>query len=97
MKIEINKGYTEVIIDGNCSMERFYKIADILHTTLGISFKNKISDLDSCYWDFIYKETTLTLHYNTYAGISVFPKFLTNATSLDNQIVVEVYQALFNG
>jgi hypothetical protein len=70
MKIDNSKGWTEAIIDENCSIDNFKKIASILHTTLGISFTNKISDTDSSYWDFTYKEKELTLHFNVYVGVS---------------------------
>jgi len=94
MKIDNSKGWTEAIIDENCSIDKFYKIAGILHTTLGISFKNKITDIDSSYWDFSYKEKELTLHYNIYVGISIFPKSLRNATSSDNQVVLDLSKTL---
>ena len=94
MKIDNSKGWTEAIIDENCSIDKFYKIAGILHTTLDISFTNKISDTDSNYWDFIYKESELTLHYNIYIGVSISPKSLTNANSIDNQIVLDLSQTL---
>ena len=94
MKIDNSKGWTEAIIYEKCSIDKFYKISGILHTNLGISFTNKISDTDSNYWDFIYKGTELTLHYNIYVGISLFPKSLTNATSSDNKIVLDISKTL---
>jgi hypothetical protein len=94
MKIDNSKGWTEAIVQENCSIEMFYKIAAILQTTLDISFTNKINDTDTSYWDFIYKDNELTLHYNIYAGVSIFPKSMTNASSSDNQIVLELYKNL---
>jgi len=94
MKIDNAKGWTEAIIEENCSTEKFYKVASILHTTLDITFTNKISDLDSIYWDFTYKDTELTLHYNNYMGVSIFPKALTTAGDLDNKMVTELGQTL---
>src|SRR5438034_567356 len=94
MKIDNSQGWTEAIIDENCSTEKFLKIAGILHTTLDITFTNKISDLDSIYWDFIYKDRELTLHYNNYVGVTIFPKALTNATDLDNKAVTALNQTL---
>ena len=89
MKIDKTKGWTEAIIDEDCSIDKFHKIAGILNSTLDISFKNKINDTESAYWDFSYKEKELTLHYNTYSGISVFPKSLINSNNSDNQTVLE--------
>ena len=94
MKIDNSKGWTEAIIDENCSIDKFYKIAGILHTTLDITFTNKITEIDSNYWDFIYKEKELTLHYNIFVGVSVFPKSLINTTSSDNQIVLDLSKSL---
>lgn len=96
MKIDNSKGWTEAIIYEDCTMDKFYKISGILHTTLDITFTNKISDIDSNYWDFIYKEKELTLHYNIFVGVSVFPKSLTNATSSDNQIVLDLSKTLLD-
>ena len=90
MKIDNSNGWTEAIIDENCSAEMFYKIAAILHSTLDIAFTNKISNLDSIYWDFIYKDVELTLHYNNYIGVLIFPKALANATVLQNKTVTEL-------
>jgi hypothetical protein len=94
MKIDNNKGWTEVIIDENCSLDKFFKIAGILQTTLPISFTNKINDTETNYWDFIYKDKELTLHYNIYVGVSIFPKPMTNASSSDNQIVLDLSKTL---
>jgi hypothetical protein len=66
MKIDNTKTWTEGIIEENCSKETFYKVAD----------------LDSIYWDFIYEQRELTLHYNNYIGVSIFPKALKNAVDL---------------
>jgi len=89
MKIDRIKGWTEVMIDEDCSIDKFQKIARILNSTLDISFKNKMNDTDSAYLDFSYKEKELTLHYNIYSGISVYPKSLIKANNSDNQIVLE--------
>ena len=94
MKIDNSKGWTEAIVAENCSIQEYLKIAGILQISLDISFQNKVSDADSIYWDFTYREKELTLHYNTYVGISIFPKALTNATDSDNQIVMDVSKTL---
>lgn len=95
MNIDESQGWTEIIIEKNCSIDQFHKIAGILYFNLNISYSNKIQDTDSTYWDFIYKNVELTLHYNNYIGISVFLKRMKNATSLENQIVIELSIILF--
>jgi hypothetical protein len=94
MKIDNANGWTEVIIEENCSSDKFYKIASILHAIFGFAFLNKISDFDSIYWDFDYNGTELTLHYNNYFGVSIFPRALTKALEKDNKTVTELYQNL---
>lgn len=94
MRFDNTKGWTEAIIAENCSDAKFYQIAGILHTTLDITFKNTISDSDSIYRDFNYKESELTLHYNNYTGVSIFPKALANAALTDNKTVTALAQIL---
>jgi Protein of unknown function (DUF3630) len=87
-------GCTEAIIDENCGFDRFYKVADILSDALHISFTNKIDDSDSSYWDFNYKGQRLTLHYDIYNGVSIFPRKYRNAVRKDNEAVVELANLL---
>ncbi len=94
MKTDYSQGYIEAIIDSSCSSDKFYKIAEILQKNLNIDFKNKLSDLDSIYWDFSYNNSKLTLHYNIYTGITIFPKFLKNATESETLTVLDIYQIL---
>ncbi|MDN3654512.1 hypothetical protein QWZ08_02675 [Ferruginibacter paludis] len=94
MKIDHSQGWTEAVIDSKCSIDKFYKIAEILKTTLGIFFSNKLSDTESHYWDFTYKARELTLRYNTYTGISIFPKSLKNSTESDSLVLLDVYNTL---
>ncbi|MGE5106204.1 MAG: DUF3630 family protein [Sphingobacteriales bacterium] len=89
-------GCTEAIIEENCGFDRFYKVADILSDSLNISFTNKIDDSDSSYWDFNYKGQRLTLHYDIYNGVSIFPRKYRNAVRKDNEAVVELANVLKN-
>jgi hypothetical protein len=94
MKIDHSQGWTEAVIDSNCSIDKFYKIAEILKTILLISFSDKLGDTDSHYWDFTYKSRELTLHYNIYTGVSIFPKSLKNATESESLAVLDIYETL---
>ncbi len=95
-KIERDKGWIEVIIDDDCEYAKFYRVADILQTNFAVTFTNKINDLDSLYWDFEYNTSKLTLHYNVYMGISLFPTALADATEQDNSMVLQLGDLLFN-
>ncbi|WP_066839545.1 hypothetical protein [Rufibacter ruber] len=94
-KIETEKGWTEVVIDDDCEFEKFYRAADILQNKFNIAFTNKLNDFDSLYWDFIYKEKSLTLFYNIYEGVTVFPKAYKDSTQSDNQFAKEIGNRLF--
>lgn len=96
MKIETGKGWMEVIIEEDCSQDRLMEIADILRKELPAVFDEVVGDTDSYYGDFTYRGITLTLHYNTFIGISVFPKSLGNSTPVENTMVVHVCQMLYD-
>jgi hypothetical protein len=87
-------GCTEAVIDDDCGLKRFYEVADILSEDLEIKFINKLDDFDSLVWDFNFKGHTLTLHYNIYTGISIYPRKFRDAPRKDNDAVVEVAQFL---
>lgn len=87
-------GCTEAVIDDDCGLKRFYEVADILSDDLDIQFLTKLDDFDSLVWDFSYKGRTLTLHYNIYTGISIYPHKFREAPRRDNDAVVEVAQFL---
>lgn len=96
MNIDNSNGWTEALIAENCSTDQFLKIAGILQSSLDTFFENKINDTDSIYWDFTYKQTKLTLHYNSFAGVSIFPKSMSNATNMENQVVIDISRLLSN-
>ncbi len=83
-------GCTEAVIDDDCGLKRFYEVADILSDDLDIKFLAKLDDFDSLVWDFNFKGHTLTLHYNIYTGISIYPRKFRDAQRKDNDAVVEV-------
>ena len=95
INIKTDKGWTEVVIDDNCGYEKFYQAAELLKKDLQIEFFLKLNDFDSLYWDFKYKGSELTLHYNIYMGISVFPKVFALASDDDNEKVIEIGEFLF--
>jgi len=87
-------GCTEAVIDDDCGLKRFYEVANILSDDLSINFTSKMDDFDSLMWDFNYKGLALTLHYNIYTGISVYPRKFRNAVKKENEAVIEVAQFL---
>jgi hypothetical protein len=87
-------GCTEAVIDDDCGLKRFYEVANILSDDLDIKFTQKTDDFDSLMWDFMYKGHILTLHYNIYTGISIYPRKFREAPRKDNDAVVEVAKFL---
>jgi hypothetical protein len=87
-------GCTEAVIDDDCGLKRFYEVANILADDLDINFNQKTDDFDSLMWDFAFKGHVLTLHYNIYTGISIYPRKFREAPRKDNEAVVEVARFL---
>jgi hypothetical protein len=87
-------GCTEAVIDDDGGLKRFYQVADILSGDLQIKFSNKEDDFDTIDWEFRFKGHNLTLHYNIYNGISVFPTKTSGADVKDNKAVVELANVL---
>ncbi|MCS3799844.1 DUF3630 family protein [Niastella sp. OAS944] len=87
-------GCTEAIIDDDCGLKRFYEVANILLDDLKIRFTNKQDDFDTLTWNFTYRGHMLTLYYNIYTGISIYPHKFKEAARKDNDAVIEVAQFL---
>ena len=87
-------GCTEAIIDDDCGLKRFYEVANILSDDLDVRFSNKQDDFDTLTWDFPFRGYTLTLHYNIYTGISIYPRKFREAPRRENDAVIEVARFL---
>jgi Protein of unknown function (DUF3630) len=92
--VDTSQGWTNAIIEGNCEFNHFYKIAEDMAKHFNIAFTDKLKDFDSVYWDFDYKSSKLSLQYNIYLGISIFPLAFKNASPSDNEHVLEIANAL---
>ena len=93
MKIDNNNGWTEAVLAERGSVEDFFKIAGLLQASMDISLENRVSETDSIYWDFTYNGRVLTLHHNTFSGISIFPVSLNRATELENEAVLHLFKS----
>lgn len=87
--LKTKQGNTEAVIDDNCGISKFYAIADTLSSELDIQFLTQVDDVDTLDWDFKYKNQLLTLHYNVFNGVSVYPQ---QAKSIlhQNNVVLEI-------
>ena len=86
-------GGTEVVIDDNCGISKFYLIADTLAEELNVTFLNQVDDEETLDWDFKYKSHLLTLHYNIFNGVSILPHTIKGMQK-ENEAVLEVAQLL---
>jgi len=90
--LKTNYGGTEAVIDDNCGISKFYSIAGTLADDLKVKFINQVDGADTLDWDFKYKRSFLTLHYNIFNGVSILPQRI-NGVKKVNKVVEEV--ALF--
>ena len=65
-------------------------MADILAEQLNVRFTRKVDDSETNYWDFRFHGKPLTLHFNIYDGVSIFPQRLNDASRRDNDAVLEL-------
>lgn len=73
-ELKTQAGGIEAVIDDNCGINKFYAIAKTLSDQLKIKFLNQVDDSETLDWDFKYKKQYLTLHYNIFNGVSIFPQ-----------------------
>jgi hypothetical protein len=86
-------GGTEAVIDDNCGVSTFYSIANTLKNGLDVKFITQADDTETLDWDFCYKDHFLTLHYNTFNGVSILPHN-TKVMAKQNKAVLEVAKFL---
>jgi hypothetical protein len=94
LTLRTNLGCTEVVIADDAGLKRFYQVADILSRDFRISFNHKEDDFDTINWEFKFRGHDMTLHYNIYNGISLFPTKTKDALNKDNKAVVELANVL---
>ncbi len=88
-ELKTSYGGTEAVIDDNCGISKFYAIANTLAEDLQVKFLNQVDDAETLDWDFQYRGQFLTLHYNMFNGVSIYPQSQKNAVK-DNSAVLEV-------
>lgn len=85
--LKTHSGGTEAVIDDNCGISKFYLIADTLADELNVTFLNQVDDAETLDWDFKYKSQLLTLHYNIFNGVSIFPQNPKNKEKGNNAVL----------
>ncbi len=87
-------GCTEAVIADDGGLKSFYQVADILSEDLRVNFSSKEDDFDTIDWEFKFRGYNLTLHYNIYTGVSIFPTKTRDALNKENKAVVELANVL---
>lgn len=90
LTLRTDLGCTEAVIAEYCGLDFFHKMADLLSDRLNVRFTNKVDDFETNYWDFKFQGKPLTLHYNIYDGVSIFPQRLNDASRKENEAVLEL-------
>ncbi len=85
----IKYGCSEAVIDDNCGISKFYAIANTLSKYLKVNYFNQIDDAETLNWDFQYRGRYLTLHYNMFNGVSIYPQ-QKKSSAKNNHVVMEL-------
>ena len=82
--------YSEILITEQPDSSLFQRLADRIVSEFKAKIIEKINDFDSAYWDFEVNSEIITLHQQTFIGISVFPKDLDKASIAANQLAEKI-------
>lgn len=86
-QLTTSNGGTEAVIDDNCGISKFYAIANTLSNDLQVNFLNQVDDAETLDWDFQYRGQLLTLHYNIFNGVSIYPQPVRKNAKGDNAVM----------
>lgn len=90
LTLRTSLGCTEAVIADDGGLKKFYHVANVLSQDFKIKFSNKEDDFDTINWEFRFKGHDMTLHYNIYNGVSIFPTKTRDALNKDNKAVVDL-------
>jgi hypothetical protein len=86
----------EIIVCSDCSYDDFVAVAALVSNSLGINYLEKIGDYESQYWNFEFEGISITIHYNLYLGISIFPEKKQVPAEIKNQTIIQIFEKLNN-
>ena len=92
---QTGKGWTEIIIDRDCEVYKFYKIADVVETRLRVDFNERIKRNDQLFWQFTVDNTDLVLFYIPVEGVGLYASSQIVATETELAILRVVAKSLF--
>ena len=88
--------YPQITVSEPADMSLFEKIASVIESEIEGQWIEKLTSPDQCYWDFETEGEKLTLHYEHYLGISIFPADGEHHSPESIDLLKKVYQILSN-
>lgn len=82
----LNISYSTVI-DDTASLQNFYSLTNQLSRNKKVRFTGKLDEADCIEWNFKYRGYPLSLHYNIYTGITLYPS-AKGKTAIVNEVAV---------
>ena len=90
VRLITTEGYPTIEAAEDCGFDFFYQTAQKLETVFQAEFVQKIDGFDSLYYDFLYRRAALTLHYNVYQGLCIYPTSTTATAETDKNLLTEM-------
>lgn len=87
-------GGLKLIVSNRSEFEDFFLFTQKLEKDFKFSFIEKIDDFDSLYWIFEFQGTLMVTSFDTFLGISIYPKNGRDASELDNEKLYELKNIL---
>ncbi len=71
---QYSNSFESTIIDENGSLTQFYSLTNWLSKSRHVRFMGKSDEADNIEWNFKYRGHALTLEYNIYNGVILYPR-----------------------
>ena len=88
------ESYRHIVVSTNSSRFAFHWAAIKLRFGLGGAWAQRVSEMDTMYWDLVVDGASITLHLEHYLGISVYPTDGSNASDDSRELLERAYDVL---
>jgi ABC-type tungstate transport system permease subunit len=78
---------TSTVIDENAGLHQFYAFTATLSNNKHVRFIAQDDEVENIEWHFKYRGRQLTLQYNIYNGVSVFPQYAKDQPAVQEIVV----------
>ena len=82
----------EIVINDDCNLQEFTAITELIADFLNVKFTNKMGDLNSQYWDFMFDGVLMTIHHNVFIGTSIF--VVSEPSPQNNETTTRLFELL---